>query len=859
MYNSGLNNEEVINNRKKYGNNSIFHKNKSTFFSLIIESLSDPIIKILLVALGIKLLFLFNNSDMYEVLGIVLSILIASLISSLSEYSSNKAFDVLMEENSKIKCKVLRNGKVILVDIDDIVVDDIVILEDGDKVPADGLIVEGKILLDESSLTGESKEQYKETGEKIFRGTVVIKGKSKMLVKVVGNNTSYGRIAESVLEKNPESPLKSRLKKLALMISKFGYISAFIVVLSYLFNTIVIANNFEISKILYFIKTPNLIIPKIIYALTLCVTIIIVAVPEGLPMMITLVLSSNMKRMLKNNVLVKKLVGIETSGSLNILYTDKTGTLTTGNLDVMCFLTPENKCFKKYNDLKVYKKYFDIIEISLIYNNDCYYENNNIIGGNSTDKSIVKFIGNLDRSKYKLLENEYFDSNKKYSSILVDYDEKTYFFKGAYEKILSSCNYYYDLNGNTKILFSLDEINKNITSYVSDGYRVLAVASGKNKVLENLSLIGFIVMKDEVRKDAMEGIKLVKNAGIHTVMITGDALDTAISVGKELNMINENSLVLTSEELNHMTDEKIKEIIPNLSIVARSMPQDKNKLIILSQELGLTVGMTGDGVNDAPALKKSDVGFAMGSGTEVAKEASDIVILDDNFLSISKAILFGRTVFKSIRKFIIFQLSVNICAVLLSVIGPFIGIMTPITVVQMLWVNMVMDTLAGIAFAYEPPLIEYMNEKPKQRNENIMNKYMLNQIICDGIYTTLLCIFFLKSSFIQELFRIGNNNMYLMTAFFGLFIFSQIFNSFNARTHRLNIFANILKNKAFLLIVSFICLVQVLLIYFGGEIFRTTGLTIVEFQIMFILSFTVIPFDFIRKLILKLFNKLTGV
>jgi len=269
--------------------------------------------------------------------------------------------------------------------------------------------------------------------------------------------------------------------------------------------------------------------------------------------------------------------------------------------------------------------------------------------------------------------------------------------------------------------------------------------------------------------------------------------------------------------------------------------------------------MTGDGVNDAPALKKADVGFAMGSGTEVAKEASDIVIIDNNFLSITKAILYGRTIFKSIRKFIIFQLTVNLCAVSVSIIGPFIGIPYPVTVIQMLWINMVMDTLAGLAFSYESPKLEYMKEPPKKKDENIINNYMLNEILVTGIYSSILCFVFLKSHFIRSFFRYSPNYEYLLTAFFGLFIFISIFNSFNARTHRLNLFTLLNKNKVFLSVILFVAIVQIYLIYYGGDIFRTRGLTLNEFIIMLLIAFTVIPFDFVRKLYLKSINKNTGV
>ena len=370
--------------------------------------------------------------------------------------------------------------------------------------------------------------------------------------------------------------------------------------------------------------------------------------------------------------------------------------------------------------------------------------------------------------------------------------------------------------------------------------------------LNNLTLIGFLFIKDEIRKEAIEGVKLVKQAGIQTVMITGDNKETAISIAKEAKIIEDNKdLVLTSKELNSMTDNEIKKVLPRLRVVARSLPKDKSRLVRLSEELGLVVGMTGDGVNDAPALKHADVGFAMGSGTEVCKEASDIVILDDNFLSISKAILYGRTIFKSIRKFIIFQLTINLCAISLSIIGPFIGVETPVTVIQMLWINMIMDTLAGIAFSYEPPLKHYMLEKPKKREENIINKYMYSQILFTGIYSSLLCIFFLKSDFVRSLYRSGENYKYLMTAFFTLFIFVGIFNSFNARTTKLNIFSDILKNKTFLLVIAFIVIVQLAIIYFGGGMFRSYGLLPRELLITILFSLTVIPIDILRKYIFQ--------
>ena len=869
----GLTEEQVLESRKKYGNNSITTLKKETFFSLLIESFSDPMIKILLIALGIKTIFLIKDFDWYETIGIVIAIFIASFISSISEYGSQKAFDRLQNEASKIKCKVKRNGKIKEINIDEVVKDDIVILQSGDRIPSDGVIIKGNISVDESSLNGEAKEQYKTPivninnptkQNQIFRGTVVYNGEAVMLTNFVGDKTLYGTIAKELQEKQPDSPMKIRLRKLAEIISKIGYICAFLVALSYLFSVIVIHNNFNLTLIKNTITNFPLMSGYLLYALTLMVTVIVVAVPEGLPMMITLVLSSNMKRMLKNNVLVRKLVGIETAGSLNILFTDKTGTLTKGKLEVVGILSGSFKEYYSNIELEKNPKYFDLVKTSMLYNNASNYDEiaKKVVGGNITDRALLEFIKMKKSESTKILSTIPFDSKNKYSVTVIDNGKKINLIKGAPEKIMPYCKYYYNEYGEKKLLLDKNKLINKVNEITKRGIRVITLATGTSlepTKFYDLILVGFVYIKDEVRKEAIEGIKLVKDAHIQTVMITGDNKDTAYSIGKEVGLIDENSVILTSTELNNKTDEEIKKILPNLRIVARALPQDKSRLVRISEELGLVVGMTGDGVNDAPALKKADVGFSMGSGTEVAKEASDIVILDDNFKSITSAILFGRTIFKSIRKFIIFQLTVNLCAVSLSIIGPFIGVETPVTVIQMLWINMVMDTLAGLAFSFEPPLLEYMNELPKKKDEHIINRYMTGEILFTGLYSSFLCVLFLKLPFIKNFFRSDNNNLYLMTAFFGLFIFMTIFNSFNARTNRINILANIFKNRVFVLIILFILTVQIILIYYGGDLFRTAGLTYTEFLIMFLLSATVIPVDWIRKIFLRKKGLIGGV
>ena len=852
----GLKDYEVVEARRKYGNNEISMGKREGFFSLLLESLGDPIIRILLIVLGIKIVFLMSDFDWYETIGIVIAIILSSFISTISEYGSSRAFERLMRESSKIQCMVKRNGKIVKVYIDEIVVGDLLFLSTGDKIGADGVIVDGGIDVDESSMNGEASSVKKTFKDIVYRGCTVYHGSAVVRVDKVGNNTYYGRMVQELGESNGSSPLKERLQKLALVLSKIGYIGAILVSVSYLFSKIVIANSFDIVKIGGTLSNVSLLFAYFLHALTLSVTIIVVSVPEGLPMMVTLVLSSNMKRMLKNHVLVRKLVGIETAGSLNILFTDKTGTLTKGKLEVVRVLLGNGKEFDHYKFVS--SRYQSIFLEGLFYNNESFFDEktHEVLGGNVTDKAILNYVGDYFSSNIRIVHHSLFDSTNKYSSVVVEKNGKYIkYVKGASEVLLDKCDRYLNEDGYKQLLLHKEKLESKIQEASSMGIRVLCVAyeeSNDDCFGNRFVLVGFLFIRDEVREESVEGVRLIQNSGVQVVMITGDYKGTACSIAKEVGILNScDDKVLTHDELKQMSDSEVKDILPCLKVVARALPGDKSRLVKLARELNLVVGMTGDGVNDAVALKKADVGFAMGSGTEVAKEASDIVIMDDNILSIEKAILYGRTIFKSIRKFIIFQLTVNFCAISISIIGPFIGIGAPVTVIQMLWINMVMDTLAGFAFSYEPPLDEYMSEVPKKRGESIINHYMLQEILFMGSYCFLLCVFFLKSNIIKSMFRYSVSNRYLMTAFFGLFIFMSIFNSFNTRTVRLNILQDIFKNKIFILIIGFIVLVQIGMIYYGGSLFRTTALNLSEFMVMMILSFSVIPVDLLRKIIFK--------
>lgn len=861
MYNNnGLNNEEVKESRKKYGSNNISGKNTNTFFNLFIETLGDPIIKILIIALAVKTIFLFKDFDYFETIGIVIAILVASLISAISEYGSNKAFERMQEESSKINVRVRRNKKIIEISIDDIVKNDVIILSSGEKIPADGILIRGKLSVDESSLNGESKEVYKELTKdiniisdknKVYRGTTIYDGTAEVLITKVGMDTLYGKIAKELTTGEDISPLKLRLTNLAKIISKIGYIAAILIAISYLFSKIFILNNFNLSIIK---AIPlNIIIGYILEAMTLAVSVLVMAVPEGLPMMITLVLSTNSKKMLKNKVLVRKMVGIETAGSLNILFTDKTGTITNGKMEVISILDGSLNEYTNINELL--PSYRQILIDSIIYNNDSEYDSttNKIIGGNITDKALLSFAGQNKKDTIKIIDKIMFNSQNKYSiSIIEKNNKKIKLIKGAPDVLLKYTTNYIDENGKSKYL-DKEKLMSIIKEKTNKGIRAIAISTSQSiyptdNIRRNI-LVGIIFIKDEIRKEARDGLNLIKSAGINTIMVTGDSKETATSIAKEVGIVSNNDdVILSSNELSKINDDELKKIILRLKVVSRALPEDKKRLVLLSKELGLVTGMTGDGVNDCIALKKADVSFAMGSGTEVAKEASDIVILDDNIVSISKAILYGRTIFKNIRKFIIFQLSVNVSAILLALIGPFIGVPSPITVVQMLWINMVMDTLAGLAFSYEVPRIEYMKEPPKKKEENILNKYMINEILSSGLYSLVLCIIFLKLPIIKSLF-VDNNHF--MTSFFCLFIFLATFNAFNARTHRLNIFAHLSENKIFLLIILFIIIVQISITYSGITIFQTTRINIKELLITIVLSFSIIPLDIIRKIITK--------
>ena len=489
-------------------------------------------------------------------------------------------------------------------------------------------------------------------------------------------------------------------------------------------------------------------------------------------------------------------------------------------------------------------------------NNSAMASNGSIIGGNSTDRALMSFlvasdaVNSLSREDVKNFNA--FDSNKKSSSVTITRDGKSVtYIKGAPEKIIEKCTHYIDEDGEVKELIEKNYLTTYIDTQAGRSMRLLAVAKADgDKDDENLTLICVISIRDNVRKEAVDAIKEVRNAGIQVVMVTGDRKETAVAIAKEAGLLTSNDdVALTSAELAEKTDEELKEILPHLRVVSRALPTDKSRLVRIAQELNLVVGMTGDGVNDSPALKKADVGFAMGSGTEVAKEAGDITILDDNFSSIEKAILYGRTMFKSIRKFLIFQLTVNVAAVLTCFIGPLLGENVIMTVIQLLFVNLAMDTLAAIAFGSEPALKEYMKDKPIPRSASIISKDMLVEIVISALYITVACLGILFIPAIRNLF--GDVDVtYLKSAVFATFMMAITFNGFNARTSHINVLEGIGRNKSFLLVMFSIFALQFVFVTFGGSVLSVEALSPSAWLICIVMAVLVVPIDMVRKAIM---------
>lgn len=864
----GLTGEEAEVSAKKYGDNTLTPKKRKTFWQTYWSKYDDPIILVLLVALGINVIFtFFGKVDWHECAGILISVLISTFVSALSEHNNENTFQKLQEEASRILCKVYRDGILRELSVHEIVVGDAVVLQSGDMVPADGYVRKGNVTVDQSSLNGESKEVKKSGGERpvdsdfwdetsLYRGSLVCSGECVMEVMVVGDATVYGRLTEETQSDTRESPLAVKLERLAKSISRFGYISAILLIAISFLQNAVLCHHCNPALIAQYFADTGQVISDIISSLIMGIIVIVVAVPEGLPLMIAIVCSLNMKKMLKSKVLVRKLIGIETAGGINILFSDKTGTITKGKPEVIQFLDGMGTAYERFRGIP--KELQNIVGMNIVINSESEFSGKKIIGGNATEKALLRFTdGVMTKEGIEVVTKVPFRSANKYSMTQVKGAPYVTLVKGAPELILSRCKNCYGENGMQSPFHQKQKLEKTMETLANRAVRLLAFAVSMSPVYQealpdDLIFLGIAAIRDDVRPEVKRAIHEVTRAGIQTIMITGDRKETAVAVAKDAGLITgKNDIVLTSRELAGLTDAQVKEKLPQIRVIARAMPSDKSRLVAIAQDMNLVVGMTGDGVNDAPALKKADVGFAMGSGSEVAKEAGDIVIMDDNFLSIRNAVLYGRTIFNSIRKFIRFQLTINVAAVSVSILGPIVGIEKPLDISQMIWTNLMIDSLAAIAFGGEPALVSYLMERPKRREEPILDREMWNSVIVCGLYICVLSMIFFISPVIRNWFRPGDGDIFFYTGYFTFFIFICICNAFNTRTDSIDLLDNLSLNKQFITVMGGIGVVQIFMTYFGGSILRTAGLNLKEWMLVLAMAVTIVPLDVLRKLTIK--------
>ncbi|EGG19417.1 P-type ATPase [Cavenderia fasciculata] len=851
----------------------------------------------------------FGYAEWFEGVGIASAVFLATFVSTYSEYKNENSFQELQEKASRIKCNVFRNGNhVQQIYAFDVVVGDYILLQAGDKVPADGKLVAGELYINQSTLNGESELEKKIVAPKdyqpsfknnfadhylCFRGSVVEDGEGVLLVDSVGNDTLYGELAIELSKADErESPLQIKLSNLADGISTIGYIGASFIVVSFLFKQLVMDQNYNWPLIKQYVSNYPIVLRDVVNSITLAIIIIVVAVPEGLPMMIAIVLSLNMRKLLKAKVLVRKLLGIETAGSLDILFVDKTGTLTKGTFTPRTFISGSGHTYRGYNQIPTELR--DVLSFAVRESTSSVIdEDGQIAGGNASDKALLQFLDKqslMADFDVEIIREVLFHSERKYSAATLSIPQvggpsgkpplgilkcsqklgtgkiELSCLKGAPEIVISHCTSHFNEDGHIEPISDIDSLTNEMNKLSEQGIRVIAVAVAKEALKEgeslpnNLILVGVVGVHDEIREESKSSIQLAKNAGIQVVMITGDKKETAIAVAHQIGLIQpgeelQPGVVMTSLDLQHVSNDRLKEMIPHLRVVSRALPSDKTRFVQVSQDLHKVVGMTGDGVNDSAALKHADVGFAMGSGSEVSKEAADIVILDDNFASITQAVLYGRTIYKSIQKFIVFQSTINVASTMIVFLGPFMGFDFPLTLIQLLWVNLVMDTLAALAFGGEPALDRYMKEKPIKRDQNIITPRMWFSILGGGPYISIMSVAFLTNDWVESYFtRDGvTSEPVFLTAFFAFFIFLAVINAFNVRTNRLNLFDHLLDNKGFIVVIFFIFCVQIVFTYIGGSVLRTVGLTLNEWVVVIIASLSIIPFDLIRKSLVNLF------
>ena len=837
----GLTDQEVIASRQKYGENLLTPPKRPSIWKLYLEKFQDPVIKVLLVAAVFSLIISIIENEYAETIGIFFAIFLATGIGFYFEYDANKKFDLLNAVGEETPVTVIRNGKVKEIPRKEIVVGDIVILNTGDEIPADGTLVEAVSLqVNEASLTGElmvnkttDPEHFDEEAtypsNSVMRGTTVTDGHGTMKVDRVGDATEIGKVARQSTEQSDEkTPLNIQLEKLANLIGKVGFTIA---ILTFVIFT---------GKDLYAYFTANTVetweqwlqVAQIVLKyFMMAVTLIVVAVPEGLPMSVTLSLALNMRRMLKTNNLVRKMHACETMGAITVICTDKTGTLTQNLMQV--------------HEAQVDESNPELVAESIAVNSTAFLEEKaegeKPSGvGNPTEVALLLWLNGKGANYISLRENAHtvnqltFSTERKYMATLVDspvMNKRVLYIKGAPEIVMSKCSL-----SNDKI----KAYNEQLLAYQNKAMRTLGLAyriipEGKPEDCAELvaeggmTFLGIFAISDPIRPDVPDAVKKCQSAGISVKIVTGDTPGTATEIARQIGLWTEHDTErnrITGTDFAALSDEEALERVLDIKVMSRARPMDKQRLVQLLQQKGAVVAVTGDGTNDAPALNHAQVGLSMGTGTSVAKEASDITLLDDSFHSIATAVMWGRSLYKNIQRFIVFQLTINVVALLSVLLGAFFGSALPLTVTQMLWVNLIMDTFAAMALASISPSMDVMNEKPRKRTDFIISKAMQKNIFGTGICFLIV---------LMGLMAYMNNSatgmdVHNLTIFFTVFVMLQFWNLFNASVFGTNhsIFKDAGHALGMLSVALIILVGQFIIVTFGGKVFRTEALPLME-------------------------------
>lgn len=866
---NGLSNEQVEESRRLHGSNKLPEPELKKWYHFTKEALTEPITMILIIiALFQLVLGAMGVMSLSEPVMIIVVLAIVTEIAVKTGLGIQKSAAELRAKTAVRYCDVVRDGSVQTINKDDLVVGDLVLLRTGQEIFADGFIVEGEISVNNAAINGETKEcrkipsaNYKHVKTtstaaytdqcSLFAGTVIMSGEGKMIVTDVGVNTVNGdTLVKMQTLEPPKTALDIALDHLCDFISKWGTIAA---VLAFVIMTITgILNAGSLSQ--YFSGNILENIQKVAQNISNALTIIVAAVPEGLPLIVKLVTKQNVSTMEKFNILAKNTGKIPELAYVNLICTDKTGTLTTGEMTSTVMINGNcQDIFNKESSLN------ELIDLNICMNNSAVFDSNgNITGGNSIDRAVLNMLSPEDAQKIQnkaiMKKRVPFSSENKFSAVTLNNGANDFtVYKGAPEKLIEKCKFYLDNDGIATEL--TEEKRKALKSHIKGltekAMRCIALTiSDKTDdgLPDEMNLLGVIGVVDPVRNEVPEAVKIAHKAGIQVIEITGDCMETAKAVAMEAGIYKPGDLAVTNDEFEAMSDVKVKEIIPQLRVISRCSPNTKLRLVTLAQEIGMSVAMTGDGVNDAPALKKADVGFGMQDGSDVAKEAADIVLTDNNFASVVKAVELGRTFMHNIMMFLEFQLPINISLLILSMVFPIIsGGSALLAAVQILIVNIIMDSLNSLSFGGEPPKEEYMNEEPIMKGSGLFIRGAKGRI-------ALSSIVFIALFGVITFGPVGNmfaTKLSAMTARFALLCLMAVFNGFTIRTDSMNLFKGIKNNKLFVYIALGIFAMAVVLCNFVGNLVQTTPMDAKQWIVVLVTAFMVVPVDWIRKAICK--------